>query len=129
MTEPRTARRALRTGAGVLALLALGYAWLSFRDGRTASRAREVERRIQVFCDENGRLPDAHEFARLFPDLTTQAEWYYWPARDGSQAHVQYPMTWTRRGVPGTPKTSEFTATIYAYVITVRCGAWDASPH
>ena len=108
-------------GFGVVALLAAFVAYLYVRDTGTMARAREVAQGIERYCRDRGHLPQPEDFARAYPGLTTANEWYYWPTRDGREVRVQYPMVARRQGAPGTPKTSEFTATTYAYVMTFRC--------
>jgi hypothetical protein len=107
---------------GVAILGLLPAAFLHERDMQTAETARVVTAQISSFCADNHRPPDKREFASMFPDIPLGTEWYYWPAADGRQVSIQYQVAfpWHQR-FPGKPKTSEFTATTYAYVISIAC--------
>ena len=65
--------------------------------------------------------PEKDECDALFPGLTASADWFYWPTPDRAEVRIQYPMSSHHRGAPGTSKTSEFTATTYAYIMSVKC--------
>ena len=115
-------KKALLLFAVVAAVLfAALFATVYMRDGKTIERAKVVVSRMDQFCLERGRLPENDEFATLFPDIATSRDWFYWPTPDHAEARIQYPMSSRHSGAPGTPKTSEFTATTYAYVTSVKC--------
>jgi hypothetical protein len=97
------------------------FAVIYVRDSRTIEKAKEVVLRVDQFCLERGRLPEKDEFDALFPGLTASADWFYWPTPDRAEVRIQYPMSSHHRGAPGTSKTSEFTATTYAYIMSVKC--------
>lgn len=111
-------KKVLILGAVAAVLL---VATIYVRDSMTIEKARAVAQRVDQFCAERGRLPEKDEFSALFPDLVASGDWFYWPSRNQAEVQIQYPMASRRAGAPGTPKTSEFTATTYAYVMRVSC--------
>lgn len=96
--------------------------FLYLRDAQTVHKAQEVVASVPRFCKENGRIPSREEFIGMYPELPWNSEWYYWPMKDGKEAHFQYPMSssWHKEA-PGNPKISEFTATTYAYTASISC--------
>jgi hypothetical protein len=84
--------------------------------------AREVQRYVGEFCIAHSRHPNLEEFNSRFPKLTRQNDWYFWPQQhDLKLLKIQYPVNGRRDDAPGISKISEFTATIYAYVIESKC--------
>lgn len=104
--------------AGVTAVFLFA---LYIGDRRSVEKAGMVVARLNEFCARQGALPDRAGFLAMFPEFTNSSDWFYWPNPEFSRATIQYPMTAVRRGAPGRPKTSEFTATTYAYTITITC--------
>lgn len=107
--------------AAVGALIGAGAAAVYVRDGKTIQRAKDTVLRLDQVCTGVGRLPDATQFTRMFPDLSPDAGWFYRLFSDGRHATLQYPTAARRSHAPGTPKTSEFTATTYAYEVRLSC--------
>jgi hypothetical protein len=107
--------------ASIVTITTTLFAMIYVRDSRTIEKAKEVVLRVDQFCLERGRLPETDEFAALFPGLTASVDWFYWPTPDRAEVRIQYPMSSHHRGAPGTSKTSEFTATTYAYIMSVKC--------
>lgn len=118
----------------VLVVLSVSGVFFYQRDVRTIKTAQSVVSDVRRFCGERGRLPSKEEFAGMYPGLTPESEWYYWLMQDKKEVGIQYPMasSW-HKDAPGDPKTSEFTATTYAYVARIKCseqpqGGWPADP-
>lgn len=109
------------TAAVAATIITTLFAVIYMRDSMTVERAKEVALRVHQLCLERGRLPKKDEFTALFPGLTASADWFYWPTPDNAEARIQYPMSSHHLGAPGKPKTSKFTATTYAYIISVKC--------
>lgn len=94
---------------------------LQYQDRETIDTAKEVDFYISQYCKVNNRLPTSARLHERFPDLSTNIGWYYF-TDDTTWLKLQYPVRWRNSDAIGTPKTSEFTATIYAYSIEYRCG-------
>ena len=121
--------KALLSGVVALGALAcVAVAAIYVRDGRTIQRANAAVRSINEFCSTKGRLPDAVQFATMFPDMSINAGWFYRSSPDERHATLQYPMAAMRAGAPGVRKISEFTATTYGYEVRLS-GAPSPSQH
>lgn len=78
--------------------------------------AKEVDVFIIRFCESNNRLPSKDVLKRKFPALIRENGWFIF-TDDSTWLKVQYPVKWRNSEAIGESKTSEFTATIYAYVV------------
>ena len=122
MTHSRKAlRNLLLASIAVIAALYAMIAALQRSDSATIKRAREVDAFIVDFCARSGNLPTSNVLRSQFPDLNRDSGWFY-HTDDKTFLIVQYPVRWSNREAIGRPKTSEFTATVYAYTVDYRCG-------
>lgn len=113
---------ALVACALLFALIAMLQRW----DEATIAIAKEVDAFIVDYCEGNDRLPAAATLASRFPTLNRDSGWFFY-TDDRTFLTVQYPMRWSNEQAIGRPKTSEFTATVYAYTVEYRCDP-DATP-
>ena len=116
-----------RKVAGVcVAVLAAGLivvaASIYVRDMATVRTAIEVDSAIVAYCLATGTLPSRSLVRSRFPDLTTDIGWFFF-GDDESYLKVQYPMSWWNGAAIGRPQISEFTGTVYSYVIAYDCTA------
>lgn len=95
--------------------------WLQHTDEKTIDTAREVDFFIHQYCEANGRLPITARLRERFPGLSTDIGWFYF-TDDKTWLKVQYPVKWKNSHAIGQQKHSEFTATVYSYVLEYRCG-------
>lgn len=109
--------------ASAIVICALAYAVISMlqrADAATIKVAREVDAFIRQHCEASRRLPDSAMLSSRFPGLTRDSGWFFY-TDDKTYLIVQYPMRWSNKDAIGRPKTSEFTATVYAYTVEYRC--------
>lgn len=122
MTRSRKAlRNLLLASIAVIAALFAMISALQRADSATIGIARGVDAFVLQYCADTGRLPTADVLRSRFPGLTRDTGWFYF-TDDKTFLIVQYPVRWSNREAIGRPKTSEFTATVYAYTVDYRCG-------
>jgi hypothetical protein len=105
-------------------VVVLLYALISIAqsaDSATIKVAKDVDAFIVQYCVENSSLPASDILRGQFPDLNRDSGWFFY-TNDKTYLIVQYPVRWSNKNAIGKPKTSEFTATIYAYTVDYRCG-------
>ena len=109
----------------VLVIVAvLPYALISIAqnaDSATIKVAKEVDAFIVQYCLKNSSLPASDILRGQFPNLNRDTGWFFY-TNDKTYLIVQYPVRWSNKGAIGKPKTSEFTATVYAYTVDYHCG-------
>lgn len=93
---------------------------LQYQDRETIDTAKEVDFYIMQYCAAHNRLPTSARLHERFPDLSTNIDWLYFTDNE-TWLNVQYPMRWWNKHALGKPRISEFTATVYAYLIEYRC--------
>lgn len=111
------------TAAIALVLGALLYALISalqHSDADTAKTAKEVDTFIRQYCQTNGKLPIKSILQAQFPDLKTDAGWFFF-TDDKKYLRMQYPMKWQNAEAIGERNLSEFTGTVHAYTVDYRC--------
>lgn len=99
------------------------YAWiliLQSSDSSTIKMVKEVDDFIVRYCENNNRLPSLDVLQRKFPTLNKEIGCFFF-TDDSTWLKVQYPVKWRNSEAIGEPKTSEFTATVYAYVLEYNC--------
>jgi hypothetical protein len=90
------------------------------RGWQTIATARQVDAFIIAYCKSNSGLPASNVLQSRFPGLNRDSGWFFY-TDDKSYLIVQYPVRWSNKDAIGRRKTSEFTATVYAYTIDYRC--------
>jgi len=106
--------------AAVLAVYLL-ILWLQGQDAKTIATAKEVDFFIHDFCETNVRLPTSAQLRDRFPGLLPEIGWFYFTDND-NWLKVQYPVRWRNQDAIGQEQRSEFTSTVYSYVVEYRCG-------
>jgi hypothetical protein len=105
-------------------VVALLYALISIvqnADSATIKVAKEVDAFIVQYCVRNSSLPASDILRGQFPDLNRDSGWFFY-TNDKTYLIVQYPVRWSNKDAIGKPKTSEVTATVYAYTVNYHCG-------
>jgi hypothetical protein len=108
----------------LIVVVALLYALISIAqhaDSATIKIAKEVDAFIVQYCVKNNNLPASGVLRDQFPDLNRELGWFFY-TNNKTYLIVQYPVRWSNRDAIGKPKTSEFTATVYAYTVDYHCG-------
>jgi hypothetical protein len=96
--------------------------YFKFQNDLNIKTALEVKQYLYEFCAAQARQPSLAEFNSRFPKLTRHNDWYFWSQQhDPKLLKIQYPVVGRREDAPGTSKVSEFTATVYAYVMESKC--------
>lgn len=108
-------------GILLLALVLVSAAATYLEDGKTVEQALEVERYVIDYCKKRDRYPSNDTFRQIFPALSPDKGWYYWPSEDLKNATLQYPMSLPLPNAPGRSKFSEFVPIIYAYAVRNPC--------
>ena len=90
-------------------------------DSTTIKIAKEVGVFIIQYCENNNSLPTSDVLRNQFPNLNRDSGWFF-HTDDKTFLIVQYPVRWSNKDAIGRRKTSEFTATVYAYTVDYHCG-------
>ena len=93
---------------------------LQSADSATIKIAKEVDAFIIQYCENNNSLPASGVLQSQFPKLNRDSGWFFY-TDDKTFLIVQYPMRWWNKDAIGKRKTSEFTATVYAYTVDYHC--------
>jgi len=93
---------------------------LQHSDANTIKTAKEVDAFIRQYCQTNGKLPIKSVLQSQFPNLKTDAGWFFF-TDDKKYLRMQYPMKWQNADAIGERNLSEFTGTVYAYTVDYQC--------
>jgi len=61
------------------------------KDSSMGQQAKVVRAYIVNFCMEYARYPSKEEFAKRYPKLAADPDWFYWPGEDMKSGAFQYP--------------------------------------
>lgn len=102
-------------------LIYLVVSALQYSDAKTIDAAKEADFFIQKYCEAHGVLPSVSKLHTRFSGLITDAGWFFY-TDNATWLKMQYPVSWRNSHAPGKPQISEFTATVYSYIVEYRCG-------
>lgn len=105
----------------IVVLLLLGFGKTYVEDAATVDQALAVEEYLKGYCRLHNRYPEMETLESKFPELSFNADWYYWPNETLSSATFQYPMTLPLPSAPGRSKFSEFFPVIYSFAVRDPC--------
>jgi hypothetical protein len=110
--------------ASAMTIFVLVYALISRlqnEDLETIAIAGDVDTFILQYCINNKVLPTSGVLQKQFPNLNRESGWFFY-TDDTTYLKIQYPMQWWNSQAIGEPRISEFTATVYAYIVDYKCG-------
>jgi len=93
---------------------------LKYSDEATIKKAKEVDDFISKYCDINNKLPNSKALRDQFPNLNIESGWFFY-TDDSTYLKVEYPVRWSNDDAIGQKLVSEFTGTVYAYIIEYDC--------
>lgn len=93
---------------------------LKYSDEATIKKAKEVDDFISKYCDINNKLPNSKALRDQFPNLNIESGWFFY-TDDSTYLKVEYPVKWSNDDAIGQKLVSEFTGTVYAYIIEYDC--------
>lgn len=104
----------------IAALLYALITMLQNADSTTIKIAKEVDAFVVQYCKNNNNLPTSGVLQSQYPNLNRDSGWFFY-TDDKTYLKVQYPMRWWNKDAIGERRISEFTATVYAYVVEYKC--------
>lgn len=116
MKTSKVSKKIIISAAIILLIFLSIITFTQNSDTGTIQIAKEVDSFIKKYRNEFGEFPTLSLIKSQFPEITPESGWIIF-TDDKTFLQIQYPVNSENQEAIGKPKISEFTATVYAYII------------